>query len=240
MFLARMVFFRLHESPRYLVHAGRPQDALKSLQMISKFNGSDLEIELEDVRDYHHPINGDVEDTQKSDNKRMRATSTTIFDARIIEDGPVATSMGSSTESTGPTRSGLVTAYSSTGETRGLDSHNPSTAMDTAAAPSSPTVEDPLLKEPPTTAVEQHVVDIDENRRRRLSTVSRRSSIYERKVYRALPRWVRKPLWAWWDRVMMVLAPEWLRTTVLVWSAWCAMSLGVLNFGLGDFDCSSC
>src|SRR5580692_2933271 len=51
MFLGRMVFFRLHESPRYLVHAGRPQDALESLQMISKFNGSELELDLEDVED---------------------------------------------------------------------------------------------------------------------------------------------------------------------------------------------
>ncbi|KAI0290320.1 major facilitator superfamily domain-containing protein [Multifurca ochricompacta] len=51
MFLARMVFFRLHESPRYLVHAGRPQDALESLQMISRFNGSELELELKDVED---------------------------------------------------------------------------------------------------------------------------------------------------------------------------------------------
>jgi hypothetical protein len=33
---------------------------------------------------------------------------------------------------------------------------------------------------------------------------------------------------------MMVLAPEWLRTTVLVWSAWFSMSLGLLNAGLGE------
>jgi hypothetical protein len=52
MFLGRIVFFRLHESPRYLVHAGRKQDALESLQMISKFNGSELELDLEDVEDH--------------------------------------------------------------------------------------------------------------------------------------------------------------------------------------------
>jgi len=31
---------------------------------------------------------------------------------------------------------------------------------------------------------------------------------------------------------MMVLAPEWLRTTVLVWSAWCAMSLAYTMFNV--------
>lgn len=59
MFLARIAFFRLHESPRYLVHAGRPEEAIVSLQMISKFNGSELSLSLEDVADHiqyhHHP-----------------------------------------------------------------------------------------------------------------------------------------------------------------------------------------
>ncbi len=54
MFLARIVFFRLHESPRYLVHAGRPEEAIVSLQMISKFNGSELSLGLEDVADHIH------------------------------------------------------------------------------------------------------------------------------------------------------------------------------------------
>ena len=52
MFLGRIVFFRLDESPRYLVHAGRKQDALESLQMISRFNGSELALDLDDVEDH--------------------------------------------------------------------------------------------------------------------------------------------------------------------------------------------
>ena len=50
-----MVFFRLHESPRYLVHAGRAQEALESLQMISRFNGSNLAFVLDDMSDNHLP-----------------------------------------------------------------------------------------------------------------------------------------------------------------------------------------
>jgi hypothetical protein len=68
--------------------------------------------------------------------------------------------------------------------------------------------------------------DLHSIRQRREPSASRRSSVYEQKVCRALLRWLRRPLWAWWDRVMMVLAPDWPETTILVWLAWFAMSLG--------------
>ncbi|KIN93639.1 hypothetical protein M404DRAFT_170644 [Pisolithus tinctorius Marx 270] len=61
LFLARILFFRLHESPRYLVQAGRHQEALENLQLISRFNGSELPLELDDVDDRHPPqpeVNG--------------------------------------------------------------------------------------------------------------------------------------------------------------------------------------
>jgi len=65
-------------------------------------------------------------------------------------------------------------------------------------------------------------------RREIFSTVSRNSSIFEvERTCRLLPRSVRKPLVLWWDRVSMVLEPEWFRTTVLVWGAWFFMSLGM-------------
>ncbi|KAJ7701373.1 major facilitator superfamily domain-containing protein [Mycena rosella] len=54
MFLARIVFFRLHESPRFLVHAGRPAEALETLQLIARFNGAPAlagELALADVDD---------------------------------------------------------------------------------------------------------------------------------------------------------------------------------------------
>ncbi|KAJ6583947.1 MFS general substrate transporter [Mycena vulgaris] len=54
MFLARIAFFRLHESPRFLVHAGRPEEALETLQLIARFNGAPGlagELELADVDD---------------------------------------------------------------------------------------------------------------------------------------------------------------------------------------------
>ncbi|KAJ7490461.1 MFS general substrate transporter [Mycena latifolia] len=54
MFLARIAFFRLHESPRFLVHAGRPEEALETLQLIARFNGAPGlagELALADVDD---------------------------------------------------------------------------------------------------------------------------------------------------------------------------------------------
>ncbi|KAH6871586.1 major facilitator superfamily domain-containing protein [Coprinopsis sp. MPI-PUGE-AT-0042] len=70
--------------------------------------------------------------------------------------------------------------------------------------------------------------------RRQLSAASRRSraSAYEQKFFWALPHAVRRPLWAWWDRVMSVLSPEWLRTTLLVWGVWWSMSLAYTMFNV--------
>lgn len=51
MFICRIFLFRLQESPRYLVHAGRPQDAVYALQQISNANGLVLQVSLEDVED---------------------------------------------------------------------------------------------------------------------------------------------------------------------------------------------
>lgn len=212
-----MVFFRLYESPRYLVHAGRPHDAIKSLQMISKFNGSELSIQLADVRDHHKPLDFEGETNVLH---RPRATSTTIVDASVIEDR-IEPPLGLVSENNWP---GLTIAYSSTGET--YNSHDPSAGQ--ALLPVAPNV----LKESSgvDTGMEQPLLHNDGGgttlNPRSDSRVSKRSSIYEEKVYHALPAFIRRPLIAWWDRVMMVLSPEWFTTTVLVWSTWFAMALG--------------
>ncbi|KAJ7274109.1 MFS general substrate transporter [Mycena rebaudengoi] len=66
LFLARIVFFRLHESPRFLVHAGRPAEALEALRLIALFNGAPAlasELALADVDDAVRPPNADTSDT---------------------------------------------------------------------------------------------------------------------------------------------------------------------------------
>ncbi|KAG2009508.1 membrane transporter, variant 3 [Coprinopsis cinerea AmutBmut pab1-1] len=244
MFISRMVFFRLHESPRYLVHAGRPHDAIKSLQLISRFNGSNISFELDDVRDTHPPqdstsptSNGNTTGL-KPDTTRPRASSRTIFDASMIGHGRTPSSAGSSRASSidsgssgsGSSRPPLKTAYAATGETPALDSKSssldgkdPVTTAKALYPPPSPSASrGPSTSRPPRS----------HSRASSTATHRRRTSVYERKLCWSLPRWLRRPLWAWWDRVMMVLSPEWLRTTLLVWAAWWAMSLAYTMFNV--------
>jgi hypothetical protein len=222
MFLARMVFFRLHESPRYLVHAGRPQDALRSLQLISRFNGDNISIELEDVRDHQcHDAPVTIEEDSSKFVVRSRANSSTPFAADVIPDGPISIAIDPIPENSQSSRSVLITDYASTRETPNRGDSTPEQHV----LSDSPT--EPMLKD--VAAITDESVPRNNPhsiRQRREPSASRRSSVYEQKVCHALPRWLRQPLWAWVDRVMMVLAPEWLRTTVLMWLAWFTMSLG--------------
>ena len=218
MFLGRIVFFRLHESPRYLVHAGRPHDAIKSLQMISKFNGSDLSIELEDVRDHlHNPrdsgeLEGPVDDTQTSEDERSGGVAT------INADG---------------TRITLLTGYDSTGETPVLD---PDRALFPALVLENPhflgakesTLQPPKFDDPSSSSSSlerPRIVNSPPISRTHPTGRLSDSSLSSIK-FRILPPLLRRPLRSWWDRVLLVLSPEWLRTTILMWSTWCAMALG--------------
>lgn len=51
MFLARVLFFKLHESPKFLVASKRASAAVVSLQKISRFNGTNSAWALDDVVD---------------------------------------------------------------------------------------------------------------------------------------------------------------------------------------------
>ncbi|KAG6919261.1 hypothetical protein DXG01_008057 [Tephrocybe rancida] len=253
MFIARIVFFRLHESPRYLVHAGRHQEAIESLQLISRFNGSEMSLEIGDVQDQHQPVvvaepeslAAPISRPNKSNDIRPRATSTTIFSATDI-DGEASSHDSSPTPTTPPagaTRPTLITQYNSTDATHTvLDGHTFATPAEEHA---------PVFPGPTTLPTQnQYAEDADRKPaspppsptlarpRPRRASLARRgstrrvSSVYEKSICESLPRWLRRPLWAWWDRVMMVLSPEWLRTTLLVWAVWCAMSLAYTMFNV--------
>ncbi|KAF7299816.1 MFS general substrate transporter [Mycena chlorophos] len=134
MFLARIVLFRLHESPRFLVHAGRQEEALETLQLIARFNGSPTlagELKL-----------ADVDDT-----------------AVLPVEDEVDTSYG----------------YESI-------------ASDTTAS----------------------------------------NSAGGNKSKRYLAPWMER----WLSRMRMVLAPEWRRTTLLIWGAWGGMALAYTMFNV--------
>lgn len=49
--IARLIFFRLYESPKFLVASGRPDEARVVLQQIAAYNGAPLPVSLSDVHD---------------------------------------------------------------------------------------------------------------------------------------------------------------------------------------------
>lgn len=75
---ARVVFFRLLESPKYLVHAGRAQEAREILQQIQDFNGGEaIPIRIQDVydRSFAGPTaNGGATDPEAQTNLDDQAT----------------------------------------------------------------------------------------------------------------------------------------------------------------------
>ena len=242
MFLARIVFFRLYESPRYLVHAGRPQEAVKALQMISRFNGSDLSVELDDVVDHRHPSQesdcGQVVSTAAVGNATKgvedvhRSSAIPIIqkESEVDETSPLGTPPDEDTVRPG---SGLVAGYHAIGETVAPDSrrHSPhaSEGQREDLKEGGNDVEDEEREDAPLNPV---TILPSRKRLRSQSTFSTSSRVLAEERGRkprlraVLPRWLADPLDAWTDRVMMVLSPEWLRTTLLVWSAWFGMSLG--------------
>jgi hypothetical protein len=263
MFLARMVFFRLHESPRYLVHAGRPQDALESLQMISRFNGSELELDLEDVvdricvpptLDSSYPPHPSI---------RTENSSTPLFDA----DGEISNSPKELAAPPAPTNASmplspsppegiesapLIKDYAAMGESDApLASHALTQTSERHAfsyqlSPESPRATFPDITTPPprsrlSTEEEDGLIDgtpVSSVRPRpprvQRSRSSVRSSLYEvaDRAWYSLPRGIRRPMRAWFGRFSMVLAPEWRRTTVLVWGTWWGMSLAYTMFNV--------
>lgn len=261
MFLARIVFFRLHESPRYLVHAGRQQEALESLQLIARFNGDDLDLGLEDVQD-HAPaaVLGDgisasptriTHDAESAFGNPDQDSSALVFDADSA-DGDVA-EVARRSLSSARSRDMLRSApesdsknYDAMGESnvplnghqydtlprRGSTYHVDSSRMhDETDEAKEPLVADPV----PPSPTEQRTPRLRPGYQERISQrMSTTSSMYEArsKLYWKLPRRVRKPVWAFVDRIAMVLSPEWMRTTLLVWAAWFAMSLAYTMFNV--------
>ena len=229
MFFARIVFFRLHESPRYLVHAGRHQEAVESLQLISKFNGSELSLGLEDVRDHHEP--------HEAGPARERRTSVTVFEAPSNRSSQESSSSRSLRGQA--SREGLRSGESSPPDYNSIG--GPNVPLNGHVFQTPPTLHAPLVhedhfKDAPSRATTpspvSHVhADVQRQmRRREASQASRISSStvssIKSKAYWKIPRWIRRPMSAWADRVAMVLTPEWLKTTLIVWTVWLLMSFG--------------
>lgn len=249
MTVLRVIFFRLYESPRYLVAAGRPTEAMENLQLISKFNGEELDLSLRDVRDHLGTIRSRRSGSYSTISPRRGRSeeeqpflpttgSSIIFNADAERDDETTRVTGSKPDSAD---------YNTTGETNTIKNNTYPGPTPTLETSTLPAVENPFnspsqIFSHPRNLTGQSVVEDDEDDeqknfprspRPRTSggSRSRRPSVsLSYKSLGWLPRYIRKPLWAYLDRIALVLAPEWIWTTLTVWATWFSMALGMFFF----------
>jgi len=254
MTVLRVIFFRLYESPRYLVAAGRPTEAMENLQLISRFNGEELDLSLRDVRDHFGTVKSSRRSLSFSAVSPIRrrpeeeraflptASSSIIFNADTERGDETTKVSGGSPDSAD---------YNTTGETDSIRNNRYSFTTPTIETPGLPNLASPLHSPSKLHSYghqrrhSSHSVGEDEEndehkiiprsrprlRRRRSSVVS-----VSYKSMGWLPRFIRNPLWAYLDKISSVLAPEWIWKTLTIWAIWFSMSLGmVLWWQLVDF-----
>jgi hypothetical protein len=197
MFLSRIFLFRLYESPRYLVHVGRPIDAVCALREITNYNGVPLTLTLKDVQDtlVHSPptdLNPSCPPTIRR--SPIPSPPSDYHATETLPEAPLAHgSYPYDTPRSEPTELLL----------------GDSTSEDKDAPPPSP--------RPRPGATSFH------GRRRSSSYLS----VYDKESrWSKLPQWLSKPTLAWWEKVEALLTPEWRRTTLLMWACWGLMSFG--------------
>jgi len=243
----RVIFFRLYESPRYLVAAGRPTEAIESLHMISRFNGEELDLSLRDVRDYFGTVKSSrgslsfspispVRGRSEEERAFLPTTSSSIIFNADTEMSDEATKVsGGSPDSAD---------YNATGETNTIRNNRYSFTTPTIESPGLPSVNTPSHSP---TRLHGHghqrhhsghstVEDNEEDEReatprspqlRSSSVLRRRRSSVSYKSMGWLPRFIRKPLWSYLDRISLVLSPEWIWKTLTIWAMWFSMALGM-------------
>ena len=225
--------------------------------MISRFNGSELELDLKDVEDHIHV---------PPRHEPHSATRTESSPTSLLFDADNESSRSSTEIKTPPTRSNSATPlsseppdgaegaifindYSATGESRApLTAHAIISATEHHLFPYNTTSASRCDSSqdiaPPPKEEDTPDDDIDVSpahprlpRARRPhaeSGSSIRSSMFEVAdcAYWVLPRNIRRPVRSWFRRFMMVLEPEWRRTTLLVWAVWYCAALAYTLFNV--------
>ncbi|CAE6518522.1 unnamed protein product [Rhizoctonia solani] len=250
MFVLRIIFFRLYESPRYLVSAGRNAEAVAALQSIEDYNmkfgrpsRSRFVITLADVCD--------------AKPSALFSEQGVVFEPADDEEANIAPRS--------PSR-GSIEEHKSQGSDSGKEddrsqalAQQPVDRTDyrsTSQSPEGPvaqrwsfhtptpshTNEDASYfeqKTPEAVHEESETSTPGTSRPRSGSRLSRaprphtrarsRSSVY---VEQNLPSTFARPVSAWLDRVSMLFTPQWRLTTILVWCAWWGMSLAFTMFNV--------
>jgi hypothetical protein len=216
MFFARVVFFRLHESPRYLVHAGRPHDAVISLRKISEFNGDNLAIGLGNVEDRRGSVLFTAEDAEVETSDSIPCLSNQRSD-----EGDLDAREASPMTNFNPN-------YHSTALSPPPATYEDAVSSSSRIHDGGETETDPFFSDPETKAAQLS----DTPARPLLFSSPNQHPVmmFRWKFLQRFPLWVRGPLGAWLGRLAMVLSKEWRSTTLLVWWIWFAIALGQYSF----------
>ncbi|GAA5862448.1 hypothetical protein JCM3774_002521 [Rhodotorula dairenensis] len=182
LFISRVLMFRLHESPKFLVASNRPSAAVVTLRRISKINGDESPWALSDVVDHSDArLNGVAEQNHSGG-------------SLVAKSPPGYAAMGHTSPESRP-RSSLASPL-----------QDPSALEDGEL--SGFTLPD--------------------------SALSDRSG-----GHGELPPWIRRlpaplhnPVSAYADKFGELLAPNWRRTTLLVWTIWTLASAGYTIFNV--------
>ncbi|KAJ9476956.1 putative metabolite transport protein [Pseudozyma hubeiensis] len=213
---ARVVFFRLLESPKYLVHSGRPQEARDILQRIHRYNGgATISLRIQDVVD-------------DSGSDRRRAGEDMESSQHSMHQHPSRNSTGVSQKRTD------VAAN----DQRLQDSYTED--EDDEADISGQAATRPLLGDATALADEtddarkSDQYDTSVHIRNDGSAISQPSS-FNRDLPPSLS-WLPK---SWHpsaadlaSRYSEMFSPEWKRTTILIWIIWGGMSYGFTTFNV--------
>lgn len=184
MFIARIFFFKLHESPKFLVTSGRPEEAVIVLHRITKINGVPLRLNLADVDDKQCK-----EEDEDRDRDIERGTSGRMARSHSQDYAAV--------ESGGRTDNGYLPVSTDDEEQNDWESRE-NAQFETASA------------------------RVEGKRRRRSISVS---------IPEGLPRPLTSAIDSivggagdYFDRVSLLFAPEWKKTTIIVWIIWTFVS----------------
>ncbi|GAK62466.1 MFS general substrate transporter [Moesziomyces antarcticus] len=220
---ARVVFFRLLESPKYLVHAGRPQEARDILQKIHKYNGgATIALRIQDVDD-HSRI--DVPGSS-TDLERRQSSSAASQSKDVVQEGNDERSDGTADGHRGSRwTDGASHTYSNDEEADGdVDGHDLSSR--------------PLLDRAEDDGEEEGRKDYQNASRIGRGAGASSSSVRSVRSLElpASLAWLPE---SWHpsaadlsSRFAEMFSPEWKRTTLLIWIIWGGMSYGFTTFNV--------
>ena len=230
MFCCRILIFRLHESPRYLVSAGRKQEAVLALKKIAKFNGDELpSLNIDDVDDEPtHLSNGShsPRSPRFSITRSIPIKSPPKKDYRSTETSPSPPLQGESfgtpfLEDPRDLPPVLDAAFLDDDDDDEEGEANNERETDRGSITERGSITGVAIPRPGGGA----------RKFRSLSVVSTASDIKRLSpIMRALPRWIRRPLQAYGERLESLFTPEWKKTTILMWMIWLSLSTGEFSF----------